>query len=157
MTEVDLTQTEADRLIAMDKYPLKANEHRRYTFPNADGTPLEIPFISSDKKEDFILNFCRRKIILEKRNHLLRAKKTILLVRLDVAGPPHLNPDGETIERTHIHIYREGFGDRWAYPVCPEDNFSDLSDPFITLEDFMRYCNIKVLPFIDRDLFYAYE
>ena len=102
MTDVDLTQAEADRLIAMDKYPLKANEHRRYTFPNADGTRLEIPFTSVDKKEDFVLNFCRRKIILEKRNHLLRAKKTILLVRLDVAGPPHLNPDGKLIDGTHM-------------------------------------------------------
>ena len=92
-----------------------------------------------------------------KKKSFASGKKTILLVRLDVAGPPHLNPDGETIEGTHIHIYREGFGDRWAYPVRFEDNFSDLSDPFITLEDFMRYCNIREIPLIDRDLFYAYE
>lgn len=119
MTDVDLTQAEADRLIAVDKYPLKANEHHRYTFPNADGTRLEIPFTSVDKKEDFILNFRRRKIVLGKRNHLLRAKKTIPLVRFDVDGPPHLNPNGETIEETHIHIYREGFGDAGHIPFTP--------------------------------------
>lgn len=157
MTDVDLTQAEADRLIAIDKYPLKANEHHRYTFPNVDGTRLEIPFTSVDKKENFVLNFCRRKIVLEKINHLLLSKKTIPLVRLDVDGPPHLNPNGETIEGTHIHIYREGFGDRWAYPIHSKDNFSDLSDPFITLEDSMRYCNIEEIPLIDIDLFYAYE
>lgn len=150
MADADLTQTEADRLINMDKYPLEANDHR-YTFPEADGRRLEIPFTSADRKEDFILNFCRKKVILEKRNHVIRAKKTILLIRLDVDGPPHLNPDGNRLEGTHIHIYREGFGDRWAFPV-PEDKFSKLSDPLTTLEDFMRYCNIRVIPFIDRDL-----
>ena len=92
--DIDLTQAEADRLIAIGKYPLEAN-NRRYLFPNTDGTRLEILFMSADRKENFILNFCRKKIILEKRNHLMLAKKTIPLIRLDVDGPPHLNPDGE--------------------------------------------------------------
>lgn len=151
MADIELTQSEADYLINIDKYPTAANEHR-YVFPNADGSRLEILFSSVDKKEDFVLNFCRKKIILEKRNHLIRAKKTVCLVRLDIDGPTHRNPDGEEIGGTHLHIYREGFGDRWACPL-PADKFSKITDPLTTLEDFMRYCNVKKLPFIDRDLF----
>ena len=151
MADVDLTQAEADRLIVMDKFPLADNDVR-YTFPPADGKLLEIPLVSADKREDFILNFRRKKIILEKRNHLIRAKKTIMLVRLDIDGPPHRNPDGQDMGGTHLHIYNaEKGGDRWAIPV-PTEFFSDLSHPLTTLEDFMRYCNVKKIPPIDRDL-----
>lgn len=47
--------------------------------------------------------------------------------------------------------YREGYGDRWAYPV-PEDQFSDINDMWQTLQDFMRRCNITQPPKIVKGL-----
>ena len=52
----------------------------------------------------------------------------------------------------HLHLYREGFGDKWAFPVPPK-HFSNLADPWLTLEDFMRFCNVTEPPFIRRGLF----
>jgi hypothetical protein len=75
-----------------------------------------------------------------------------VLVRLDFGGAPHRNPDGEEIGSPHLHLYREGYGDKWAVPV-PEDRFENLSDPWQTLEDFMRYCNVVQSPMIRRGLF----
>jgi len=69
------------------------------------------------------------------------------LARLDFGGAPHRYPDGEEIDIPHLHLYKEGFGDKWAYPV-PSKKFSNPSDPRLMLEDFMQYCNIIEQPII---------
>jgi hypothetical protein len=74
------------------------------------------------------------------------------LMRLDFGGAPHRNPNDEEIPSPHLHVYREGFGDRWAFPA-PVDKFGHISDLWVSLEDFMRYCNITQPPFIERGLF----
>jgi hypothetical protein len=38
-------------------------------------------------------------------------------MRLDLDGPPHRNPDDEEIPWPHLHVYREGYGDKWASPA----------------------------------------
>lgn len=52
----------------------------------------------------------------------------------------------------HIHVYREGFDDKWAYQI-PSGVFSDLSDRWQTLVDFMKYCNIIDPPNFKKGLF----
>jgi len=76
----------------------------------------------------------------------------VVLVRLDFGGHPHRNPDGEEILSPHLHIYKEGYGDKWAIPV-PTDRFPNMDDLWKTLEDFMRFCNITEPPFIEKGLF----
>ena len=76
----------------------------------------------------------------------------MVLVRIDLGGPPHRNPDGEEVGTPHIHVYREGYGDKWAFPV-PGDRFRELADVWTTLEDFLRYCNVTRPPDISRGLF----
>jgi len=71
-----------------------------------------------------------------------------ILLRLDVDGPPHQNPDGEEMPSPHLHVYREGYGDKWAVPVPAE--FTDTSDLVCTLRDFMKYCNVQECPSIQR-------
>jgi len=73
-------------------------------------------------------------------------------MRLDIGGAPHRNPDGEEIPCPHLHIYREGFGDKWAV-LAPEAHYSNLDDLYRTLEDFMRHCNIVEPPKIQPGLF----
>ena len=55
--------------------------------------------------------------------------------------------DGNRVESPHLHLYREGYGAKWAFPV-PGDRFRDVGDRWQTLEDFMDYCNIVDPPFI---------
>jgi hypothetical protein len=51
----------------------------------------------------------------------------------------------------HLHLYREGFGDKWAFPVPPEV-FSDVENLWQALQDFMRFCNIIEPPLFERNL-----
>ncbi len=73
----------------------------------------------------------------------------VVLVRLDFGGAPHSNPDGVEMGSPHLHLYREGYGDKWAVPV-PGDRFADR---WRLLDDFMRYCNVVEPPVIRRGLF----
>ena len=73
-------------------------------------------------------------------------------MRLDVNGAPHRNPDGETILCPHLHIYRENFGDKWAYPL-PLGKFENLDDLHRTFDDFLAECNVVEPPRIQTGLF----
>lgn len=84
--------------------------------------------------------------------YLNRARQTIILMRLDLDGPPHRNPDGEEIPCPHLHVYREGDGDKWAVPV-PGVRFGDTQDLFSAFEAFMDHCNVTRRPKIDQGLF----
>jgi len=147
MSNGDLTQLEADKLIKMPKY--HKNEQTRYTYPNVG--EITIPLVSIDEREDFLLTIWKGKIGL-KSKYQTRGRKTVVLIRLDLHGAPHRNPDGEEVAGTHIHFYREGYGDKWAYPVDLE-KFPGLGDLWQTLHDFMNFCNIQKIPIIDRGLF----
>jgi len=81
-----------------------------------------------------------------------RGRQVVVLVRLDLGGAPHRNPDDEEIPVPHLHLYREGYGDKWAVPV-PADRFSNLADIWVTLEEFMRFCSVTQPPYIERGLF----
>ena len=80
-----------------------------------------------------------------------RARTAIVLARLDLGGPPHQNPDGEKLRRNHLHLYREGYDDKYAFPL-PEE-FKGISDTFGFLDSFMDYCVIIRKPTIDKGVF----
>ena len=105
----------------------------------------------ADEKEEFLLDMQRGRISLNKATFQNRAKDIIVLVRLDLAGPPHRNPDDEEIHCPHIHIYIEGFGDKWAETISIK-TFSNTSDLMITVIDFMNFCNITKQPNIQGSL-----
>jgi len=148
MAEFIISQSEADVLIAMEKFRINDEKH---SYPGI-GDALSIPLISKDKKENFILDIQRGKIDFLKGKYQNRARQIIVLVRLDFGGQPHRNPDGEEIASPHLHIYREGYGDKYAMPI-PIGKFPNISDLWGTLQDFMRFCNIIEPPFIERGLF----
>lgn len=74
-----------------------------------------------------------------------RARSVEILVRIDVNGSPHKNPDGLVIPCPHIHIYKEGYNDKWAYPL-DDYPFQDPLDIFLTFQDFADFCNILEYP-----------
>ena len=127
------------------------NRHSSFLFL-ALGDSAAIPLTSVDKRENFTLDVTRAQIKLTKATYQNRARATIILMRLDLDGPPHRNPDGEEIPCPHLHIYREGHGDKWAIPA-PADRYPNPSDIFSTFEAFMQHCNITEPPQIHKGLF----
>ena len=148
MADINLTQAEADALIAMEKHRVT---EERTDFPMG-GESKVLPLQSADKRERFLLDLNRGRINLQKVTMQTRGRQVIVLVRLDLAGAPHRNPDGEDIPAPHLHIYREGYGDKWAIPV-PADQFCTTDDVWMAFEDFLQYCNITQPPYVDRGLF----
>ena len=99
-----------------------------------------------------MLDVTRAQIKLTKATYQTRARAAIILMRLDLDGPPHRNPDGEEIPCPHLHLYREGYGDKWAIPA-PLDRYPTSLDMFLTFEAFMNHCNITEPPHIQKGLF----
>lgn len=131
-----LTQAEADALVKMKKVFAVPET---LTFPV--GLDKSYDLVSEDRKEQFVLDVWRGTVKISKLKYQNRARKTIVLVRVDIDGAPHTNPDGQRIGGTHIHLYREGFESRWAYAI-DATQFSDVSDPQQVYFDFCKICNI---------------
>ena len=148
MADINLTQVEADMLMAMDK---RAVDEIEWLFPTP-GDRVAIPLTSLDKREVFMLDVTRAQIKLTKATYQNRARAAIILMRLDLDGPPHRNPDGAEILCPHLHIYREGYGDKWAIPA-PLAIYTNTLDLFSTFEAFMQQCNITEPPKIRKGLF----
>lgn len=96
---------------------------------------------------------------------MLTQSEIEILRRLDIDGPPHPNPviesvplnflvpyNGIEVPCPHLHIYVEGFADRWAIPA-PEDLVNSNSDLYSIMKDFLRYCSVQEMPNIKRGLF----
>jgi hypothetical protein len=148
MADINLTQAEADALIAMEKH--RVNEDLA-DFPMG-GQSVVLPLQSVDKREQFLLDLSRGRIDLAKVKMQNRGRQVVVLVRLDLGGAPHRNPDDQEVPVPHLHVYREGYGDKWAVPL-PADRFSNPTDVWATLCEFMQFCNISEPPHIDRGLF----
>ena len=146
--EVDLPQAEANRLLKVGKYCL---EKRPYLFPSG-GVKLQIPLVSSDKRDEFILDVNSMRLDVKKFSFGTRTQSVITLARVDITkGGFHKNPDGVKITEPHIHVYREGFGDKWAEPLPPE--FGNVDDIFQVLQYFLEYCNVIEKPMFAKPLF----
>ena len=148
MAGTELTQAEAQALIDMEK---RRVDETRYRTPHIVGK-VEIPLVSADEAERFILDLNRRRIDLRKVTYQSRARVAVVLVRLDLGGGVHRNPDDAEIACPHLHVYREGCGTQWAVPV-PPNRFRDLPDLWKSFEDFMAYCNITKPPRVEKGLF----
>jgi len=148
VAETELTQVEADRLLGMEK--IRADDLTR-DYPDLGGV-LIVPMISIDRTENFLLDVRRGRIDLGKVTNQNRARVVVILARLDLGGPPHRNPDDTEVPCPHLHLYREGYGDKWAYSV-PAAQFADLTDLWRTFQDFMNFCNVTQRPNIVRGLF----
>jgi hypothetical protein len=140
MPNIDLTEAEFDALLRIEKY-YEGTE--RFQYPTIGGN-LSIPLCSRSPKEEFMLDISRGNIRLSKNKFQNRARSVIVLVRLDIDGSPHRNPDGEELPGTHFHIYRPGAGSKWACPLPVI--FTDPSNTRLTLQQFMTYCKIVKEP-----------
>ena len=105
MSARNLTQMEADRLLAMDK---SRTDRKVRPYPDLGGK-LTVPLVSTDGLEAFLLDLSRGRISLGREKLPTRARRTVVLARLDIGGRPHRNPDDSLIGSPHRHLYREGY------------------------------------------------
>jgi hypothetical protein len=100
--------------------------------------------------ELFKFDFNRGRLEL-RYTYNLRRNQTTVLFRYDQEGR-HTNPDGEQFSGPHVHIYKESYDDKFAYPVSeigvlPSDSIAEV------LAKVAVYCNIVDLPSIQNPLF----
>ncbi len=155
-----ITQADADYLFDMDKFP---EEDIEYDFPTS-GNKITIKFTSSDKREKFLFDISRGSIKITKVTYQSRARKAFVLRRLDIDGPTHINPNvefvpvkllqpynGKEIPTPHLHIYVEGYEEKWAVPVKDFIEINDL-DLYDIMEAFFKYCHVTQFPVINQTL-----
>ena len=141
-----LTQAEADALLAVRKW-FPTN----FTLTLRPGRNEVYELESDAPAERFVLDAWRASLRLSKIRFQNRARSSIILARLDLGGAPHTNPDGERIECPHLHVYREGYEDTWAFPLDPA-RFSAPDDLGRAFADFCALCSIEHLPDIQEEL-----
>jgi len=159
--EAELSPQEVLRLINMEK--ICVGDHIHSTGERA----FTIDITSENGRESFQLDYHRGNIEL-KYTMQTRYKVAYNLLRFDIGSSKrHTNPTEEITldpsdpfygvhekcigrvfetKEPHVHIYREGFADKWAYP--PETMFSDMRNVSSTFNEFMDMCNITKRPYI---------
>ena len=144
-----LTQARADELLQLVKVLV---ERGPIDFPVA-GTIKQLELKSEDGGERFLIDVNRRgKIKISKCTYQERYRVIEILLRLDIDGPPHENPDGTSVPCPHLHVYREGFADKWAFSL-PAAAFPNTADLVSTLKDFLRYCKVRDIPDVQGGIF----
>lgn len=132
---IDLTTREADKFIKMLKVAEENGLMVDWKFiVGQDKYSIEFLAMPKDVEADirFRVKGCKR----QKLSFVLLLNSTnIALLRIDKNF--HTNPDGTKLSDTHIHIYQEGYGDKWAYPL---DNF-DLDDVHTSFLKFLDKIN----------------
>lgn len=154
----DLKQSIADEYFKLEKVPFE-NKYNNITFPTI-GNSINVKLFS-EKEAEFYLDIknsmSNRILCLKKITFQNRYLKTYTLRRIDLGNKPHKNPKINfkindlldkynvcLIKEPHIHIYVEGFGDKWAIPLTEIENFkNNQNNEYILLKQFVEYCNIK--------------
>lgn len=101
--------------------------------------------VSEINKIDFILSIYRGNIEPERFSINLRFRDTNdCLLRLDINGGPHTNPDGTITPTNHIHVYENSYNPKcsYAYPISIDD-FPNIKNLYYTTESFLTYTNIN--------------
>lgn len=112
--------------------PKEFVEERLAFPPNQDIAKLNGKGINT--RAEYLVDINRKQCCLVRITFQNRIEEHEILLRLDIKTKPHRNPDGEVIDRTHLHIYREDYRDAWAY---------NLEDPRIL--DFLPNFNPAAL------------
>ena len=145
---MSITQTEFDYLMALQK-----------VFDD-ELMPLELgpppiqwtrELSAANSHEKFLLDFRRGSLGFGKYTLNKRYRQSVILLRYDNSGR-HTNPDGTRFDGPHVHIFHEGYNDKFAFPVT--DIGVSPSDPIqIVLDRFLEVCNVIKVPTIIATLY----
>ena len=159
---MELSQKEAQALFELPKFFF---HEFKISFPG-EGEKLTLEFYSKNKRYVFQADIDRSGFIKPKLKFQNRYNKIFILRRLEIIGPPHKNPpdslgfdflksyENLEIPCPHLHIYIEGFNDKWAISLADVDelNITQEDTPFEIMTKFFNYCNIE-LPNFEVTLF----
>lgn len=148
-----ISQADADALLALPKI-FKGDEPLEFSMT----TPMdyECVLLSNDRREEFILTIERGNRKRARLKYQTRARKIVVLARLDLDGPAHRNPPesphrpNERLLCPHLHLYHEGFEDRIAYLISDVPDFivTNSGNGLVWLEDFLKFCHVDRVPAI---------
>ncbi len=146
-----LSQVEADHLLRLEKSFVS---HEVIEFSVGEPFQQVHDLQSLDHRERFLLDVERGERKRARLKFQTRARRAIVLARIDIAGRAHRNLDhyphrpGERFEGIHIHLYREGFDDRVAYlpEDLPEFKIPQSKNDIAWLTAFMEFCRIIDAP-----------
>src|SRR3990167_3574888 len=99
MSQDLLTQDEFNSLLAMEKL---AAENVTYKYPDLGGT-VSVPLESLSREERFSVDIGRSYIKVSKVSYHKRVRASIGMIRVDLNGAPHRNPNGVEVPCPHIH------------------------------------------------------
>jgi hypothetical protein len=150
---MNLSQSEADGLL---RTPKLFKDDIVLEMPQTETGLFEHILVSQNKKEEFILNYGRYGRDSLKLKYQTRAREVVVLARLDISGRPHRNPptevypEGEFIDGPHLHLYREGFDDKFAFSLAQIEGLiiNDFNNGIEVLESFLRFCAVDNIPHI---------
>jgi hypothetical protein len=103
-----MTQAEADLFMQMVKHFVRPPATITIP-PGADDT---YELAGPNNRETYLLDVWRGTLRLSKLKYQNRVQTAVILVRLDVEGAPHTNPDGQRLAGTHLHLLKEGYDDK---------------------------------------------
>ena len=130
--DIELSQSEAIDLVNSAKVVKNPITH---SFPGP-GNEVILKLESLDHMNIFTLSIGRTRFelaIAYSIHHVLKRSGNIPIIRLDVDAHSHKNPDAEPpleflvplrnirVGERHLHVYVEGFGLSWAFPVTNTD------------------------------------
>lgn len=141
-TTIDQLINELKRLIYESKYLELPKRKQKVKYEATSSHNLFIIDINRQGRRDYLT--------LQMRHGI---KKNKVLVRLDLTGPSHTNPRGDyplagkKIPCPHMHIAKEGYDDRIAYPLDHEYvkmffDKDELNDLVKITKNFLNYINI---------------
>jgi len=141
---IKLTQKEADSLIAM----LKKTVEKEIAFPHNKGR-VEFDVVGDRREDVFVINISRKGINDAGASYQGRMRtRGVNLLRLDINPTSiHMNPDGEKITETHLHIYSEQHEMAFAIPFDIENK-----DLYQLCYNFFEKFNIIEPPNITQQL-----
>lgn len=140
-----LTQEEFNYIIALKK---EFKENNQITLESKWSRDI----VAIETRDMFILDYYIGTIALTKFTYNKRYRKTIAILRFDSSGR-HTNPDGQVFDGPHVHIYRENYGDKFAFYVSEIGINTDAIEKINVLENFLKYCNVINYPEIQQALF----
>jgi hypothetical protein len=155
---MDITQSEAKRLLNLPKIFAVADQV--IEFSNQMHFTGMFELNAQTTKDQFILDIERGNKRRARLKFQTRAKKIIVLARIDINGKPHRNPPdaphrpGERFSETHIHLYHEDFGDKIAFLPSDLESFSVPKDKTDSswLIAFLKFCNVAQIPTIQETI-----
>ena len=153
---MSFTQDEADDLLQLPKLFVDTSP---IEFTLTQPMDYERILRSVDRLEEFHLNVERGRRNKIRLKYQTRARRVIVLARLEMNGRRHRNPPespykpAEWISQNHLHLYREGFEDQVAYELADAPGWSEpLTDGIPAFEQFLRFCGVAEWPPIQTSL-----